>query len=112
MKDFSKATPRPWTLTHNSWETTSLYGADGDSLGHIRINSDVTEDTQDRWETEKEANAELIVTAVNNFNKMKEACEALEGLRDFIANHHGDDSDETPLLDRALEAIQNLPNPP
>lgn len=60
MKDFSKATPRPWEKITQSNEVIVL------RKGHIelaRFNPNIDEG---------EINAELAQIAVNNFDKMKE----------------------------------------
>lgn len=56
-------TPGPWTVTDNSWEVSTVYGPDGETIAQCPINSIVTEDNQHELEPIKEANALLIVAA-------------------------------------------------
>lgn len=56
-------TPGPWTVTDNSWEVSTVYGPDGETIAECPINSIVTEDNQHELEPIKEANARLIVKA-------------------------------------------------
>lgn len=110
MKDFSKATPRPWIIVdgfiyQDSQEHEGIgqlhfcYVKDDNSLGYSDCDN-------------AGPNAELIVTAVNNFERMKEALEKhlaiLRVLTDagIIEKHeNGKDSiiDETEQL---LESIK------
>lgn len=66
-------TPGPWSVTNNNWETSTVYGRDGETIAACQINSIVTEDTQYEFEAIKEANARLIAAA-------PELLEALEHL--------------------------------
>ncbi len=57
-------TPGPWRAVDNSWEISSVYADDGETLiAEIPIDSSVGEDTQDEFERIKEANAALIASA-------------------------------------------------
>lgn len=94
MKDFSKATPRPWTIDdvlNNLDEDYDgqdiIISKEGCPLVTVRGTDDMScmeEDETEKMMVEVVANAELIVTAVNNFDKMKEALTAL------LTNKHVD----------------------
>lgn len=53
----------PWTVTHNSWEVSTVYDAKGDVVAEIPIDGNVDEDTQDALEAIKDARAHLIAAA-------------------------------------------------
>ena len=67
----TKFTPGPWMVEHNSWSESSVY-AGGRSIAVFYIDSNADEETQDEYETEKDANATLASSAPDLFN----ACEA------------------------------------
>ena len=50
-----------WTVTHNSWETSTVYDAKGEIVCECPISNDVTEETQEHYEAINEAKAEAIV---------------------------------------------------
>lgn len=52
----------PWTVTHNSWDTSTVYSVEGE-VARVHIDSEADEDTQDKWEQIKEGNATLIAAA-------------------------------------------------
>ena len=72
-------TPGPWSVTDNSWEMSSVYGPGDELVAECPISSEVDEDTQDDFETVKEANARLIGAAPDLLDA---AAKALN----FIAN--------------------------
>jgi len=53
-------TPGPFTLTHNSWEVSTIYDSNSDTVAEVRINPWVDEETQDKYERIKECNARAI----------------------------------------------------
>lgn len=63
----------PWTVTHNSWDTSTVYSVEGE-VAHVYIDSEADEDTQDKLEQIKEGNATLIAAAPD----MLAALEAVE----------------------------------
>lgn len=65
-------TSGPWKAEDNSWEVSTVYSASGE-VARCYIDSNVTEDTQDRLEPIKEANARLISAA-------PDLLEALQGM--------------------------------
>jgi hypothetical protein len=91
-------TPGPWSVTDNSWETSTVYGPDGETIAECQINSIATEDTQYEFEAIKEANARLIAAA-------PELLEALEAMASAFVGHDGErGKDETFLLAHAALA--------
>lgn len=56
-------TKGPWSKTDNSWDVSTVYGADGEVVAECPIYGDTTEDTQAEHEAIKEANALLIAAA-------------------------------------------------
>ena len=75
LKEFrearERATQGEWTVTHNSWEVSTIY-CDGDSVCELHINPDVGEETQDAFETITENNADFIVLAAAFASKLGE----------------------------------------
>lgn len=65
-------TPGPWSVIHNSWEVSTVYGPDGETIAECPINSIVTEDTQFEHEAVKEANARLIETAPDLLEELEQ----------------------------------------
>lgn len=51
------------SLTHNSWEVSSVYAPNGDLIAECHIDPSVTEETQDALEPVKEANARLLAAS-------------------------------------------------
>jgi hypothetical protein len=61
-----KDVPTPWWVTANSWQYTTIYDANGDTI--CRLNLDdwgVTEEIQDVLEKRQSEVAKLIVDSVN-----------------------------------------------
>lgn len=61
----SEHAKEPWTAVDNSWEITTIHDADSNIVCEVPIDSEVTEETQSKFESLKEANARRIVAAVN-----------------------------------------------
>lgn len=91
MKDFSKATPRPWQRNDR---------------GYIRSSEEVPicRMFSDAYFMNYEANAELIVTAVNNYDKMKEALT----MSYLLLNEVNQPVASTPHRDELLKDIKSL----
>lgn len=63
--------PEPWTTVDNSWETTTIYDANGRVVAVCPIDPNVTKENQDECEAEKNANAERIVACVEACREQK-----------------------------------------
>lgn len=99
MGEFTKG---PWTVTHNSWDRSTVYDADGDGLCEVQISWEADEDTQNYYEAIKDANACLIATAP----ELLTACEALlERYRIIVAA-------DGPECLQAIAAIRKARNAP
>lgn len=60
-----KHTPEPWSHTDNSWEISTIYDSDSNIVCEVEIDSEVTAETQEKFEALKKANARRIVACVN-----------------------------------------------
>jgi len=78
----SKHTPAPWRVTDNSWEISTVYNRSGDPVAECHINPDVTEETQDIFERQKDANARLIASAPDMFDTLTDLEEYLADCAD------------------------------
>ena len=58
-----KFTPGPWKVIISSWENSLICAEDGTLIAICKINADVTEDTQDEFESIKNYNADLLADA-------------------------------------------------
>ena len=58
-----KNTPGPWKVIISSWENSLICAEDGTLIAICKINADVTEDTQDEFESIKNYNADLLADA-------------------------------------------------
>ena len=58
-----KNTPGPWKVIISSWENSLICAEDGTLIAICKINADVTEDTQDEFESIKNYNADLLAAA-------------------------------------------------
>lgn len=64
-------TPIPWKSVAHGWDEVGIYTDDfKERIASVEINGDCTEDTQDLFEKVMNANAALIVRAVNNHQKL------------------------------------------
>jgi hypothetical protein len=73
----SAHTPGPWSVCHNSWETSSVY-TKGFCIAECPIAQEAEEDNQAHWEAIKEANARLIAAAPELLEALIETLDALE----------------------------------
>lgn len=53
-----------------------------------------------------EANASMALKLHLSERACEELVSAIDGLSDILHNHYGDDSDETPLIDKAFEVLE------
>lgn len=91
-----KFSPVPWTAVDNNWDFSTVYDDNGAVVASVRINHLVTEDSQDRYEPIKEANARLIAAAPRMFAALHELY-----LRTII----GTDDQRHAALDEAWRAL-------
>ena len=59
----AKHTPGPWKVIISSWENSLICAEDGTLIAICKINADVTEDTQDEFESIKNYNADILADA-------------------------------------------------
>ena len=70
---------KPLTIVEHSWEETSIYSPERDyPIATLRIDPDVTEETQDKYEAITRAHAEEIVRAVNAHDDLVAALKLAE----------------------------------
>lgn len=61
-----KEAPTPWTLTANSWQYTTIYDANGNTVCRLDLEDwGITEENQDELEKVQAKIARLIVDKVN-----------------------------------------------
>lgn len=53
-----------------------------------------------------EVNASMALKLSLSERACEELIYAIDGLSDILHNHYGDDSDETPLIDKAFEVLK------
>lgn len=53
-----------------------------------------------------ETNASMALKLSLSERACEELVSAIEGLSDILHNHYGDDPDETPLIDKAFDALK------
>lgn len=103
-------TKEPWRFSHNSWETSSIYGGEvGCLVAECSISADITGETQSQYEPIKEANARRIVACVN----------ACAGIPDDMILHviafgmegHSKATEYQQQRDKLLEALKAMINP-
>lgn len=84
-------TPGPWTVTDNSWETSTVYSHDGNGVIAVcPIDGGVDEWTQDHLEAVKEANARLIACAPEMAEALEVFSRALGSVADTDTTHWPD----------------------
>ena len=71
----AKHTPGPWKVFISSWENSLICAEDGTLIAICKINADVTEDTQDEFESIKNYNADLLADAWQLPNLRREIAE-------------------------------------
>lgn len=99
-------TPGPWSVIDNSWEVSTVYGPDGETVAECPINSIVTEETQFEHEAVKEANALAIGKLPDLLGLLREFVDAMERYQMDV------DGDATPRHRDMMErAYSLLPTP-
>ena len=67
----SEHTPTPWAIDPMSDETIAIYAPDGE---HHICTLEIRDEFEDKFEDRREADAEFICRACNNFDAMLAAC--------------------------------------
>lgn len=99
-------TKGPWSVVDNSWEVSTVYGPDGETVAECPINSTVLEDTQHIWEPIKEANTRLIAAAPELLASVIELLEPLErASAELVSRGKVADENAEAAFDRARAAI-------
>jgi len=80
MTDTPAHTPLPLSCTHNSWERSTIYDAEGYEVCTIAISWEADEDTQEHFEALKDAKAAFIVRACNSHYQLVSALESANTL--------------------------------
>lgn len=102
-----KATPGPWTCTHNSWDVSSVYDKEGGPVAAVAINPDVDEDTQDKFEGQKDAiaifialaNPTTILSLLDALSSARnDALEEAEERLDLLVRFHNRETDKLAKL--------------
>jgi hypothetical protein len=53
----------PWHVVHNSWDTSTIYGAENNCVAQCLIDEKCTEENQEEFELSKDCSAEFIANA-------------------------------------------------
>lgn len=85
MTNAAKHTPGPWTTVEHSWEETSVCSGSR-ALCTVFIHPDVTEKTQDKWESEMDGNARLIAAAPELLAALQRSHEVLFAMHEAEAH--------------------------
>lgn len=94
-------TPEGWTVTHNSWEMSTVYGPYGEIVAECPIDACVTEENQHEFEPIKEGNARLIAGVLP---MAAAVMEVLKAVREHLPP---DGISKEDLIDRVIGAIDN-----
>jgi hypothetical protein len=68
----------PWRIVEHSWEESSVYDAETDTICNIKIDWDVTEETQAHYEQIVADKARAIAALPDLIEAAEDACLALE----------------------------------
>ena len=71
----TKHTPGPWKAINMSWEYSMIIDEDAARIAQVFIRDEVDEETQDKFEEIKEANANLIAAAPDMYEALECACD-------------------------------------
>ena len=69
-----KFTKGPWQTINISWEYSVIIDEDAARIAQVFIRDEVDEETQDKFEEIKDANANLIVGAPDMYEALEEQC--------------------------------------
>lgn len=78
----SKHTPAPWGTCEHSWSDTSIYGKNGKYIAKMSIYDEATEENQEVLESEMEANANIIASAPEMLEALKEILDESDAMFD------------------------------
>ena len=70
-----KFTPGPWKAINMSWEYSVIIDEDAARIAQVFIRDEVDEETQDKFEEIKDANANLIAAAPDLYEALETICE-------------------------------------
>ena len=70
-----KFTPGPWKAINMSWEYSVIIDEDAARIAQVFIRDEVDEETQDKFEEIKDANANLIAAAPDLYEALETTCE-------------------------------------
>ena len=94
---------KPLTIVEHNWEETSIYSPERDyPIATLRIDPDVTEETQDKYEAITRAYAEEIVRAVNSHDELCRVAQA--AIHGFKSYYHGNSSHD--LAESLIKALE------
>ena len=71
----AKFTPGPWQTINMSWEYSVIIDEDAARIAQVFIRDEVDEETQDKFEEIKDANANLIAAAPDMYEALETQCE-------------------------------------
>jgi hypothetical protein len=69
-----KFTKGPWKAINMSWEYSVIIDEDAARIAQVFIRDEVDEETQDKFEEIKDANANLISAAPDMYEALEEVC--------------------------------------
>ena len=70
-----KFTKGPWQTINTSWEYSVIIDEDAARIAQVFIRDEVDEETQDKFEEIKDANANLIAAAPDMYEALECACD-------------------------------------
>ena len=70
-----KFTKGPWQTINMSWEYSMIRDEDAARIAQVFIRDEVDEETQDKFEEIKDANANLIAAAPDMYEALECACD-------------------------------------
>lgn len=70
-----KFTPGPWEAINTSWEYSVVVDEDAARIAQVFIRDEADEETQDKFEAIKNADANLIAAAPDMYEALETTCE-------------------------------------